>query len=388
MNATLPAPTPAPGVDTDWASVWALTVGITAFAIAQGLTYPLFSLLLAARGVSDGVIGVHAGAFMLGLGMSILALPALSRALAPGAVMVLGLAAASVMLVGFMVTDSLWLWLILRFGLGFSVSIIYVLSEAWLNTAAADRVRGRVAGLFGASMSGGFALGPLGIPLFGIEDGLAFAVCAVIIASVAILFGLILRRTRVRPAPARLADLPGFVMAAPFLLVLVLVFALIDATSLAMAPVALIARGLDQTGAALVISVLSIGMIVAQPGVGWLLDHYDRWRVAAGCMGTASAAFMGLTLLDAADPVFWGLAGLAGGAFFGIYTSALALLGQEHRGTLLLAGSSAFTLAYALGGVIGPASTGAVMALDVNAAFWLPALVAGLGALAVLLAKR
>jgi hypothetical protein len=44
-----------------------------------------------------------------------------------------------------------------------------------------------------------------------------------------------------------------------------------------------------------------------------------------------------------------------------VYTTALAGLGDRYSGTKLLTGSAAFGLMWGLGGIVGPASTGAVM---------------------------
>ena len=167
-----------PGV-TDRHSVATVTLGISAFAVAQGLTYPLISLPLVERGVSELVIGLNAAAFMLGLGASVLVVPALAARLRAGQVIVAGLVGSAAVLPGFATLDALPAWFALRFALGFRVNAIYVHGEAWPNAATADAVRGRVSELYAAGMSAGFGLGPLAIPLLGTDDGLAFAACAV-----------------------------------------------------------------------------------------------------------------------------------------------------------------------------------------------------------------
>ncbi|MEJ6391637.1 hypothetical protein V8J82_00130 [Gymnodinialimonas sp. 2305UL16-5] len=113
-----------PIMNTDWWSVGTVTIGITVFAIAQGLTYPLISLLLAARDVSDTTIGLNAAAFMLGLGVSVLVVPRLTRHLRAGQVIVAGLLGAAMSLGGFAATDNLSAWFLLRFALGFCVNAI------------------------------------------------------------------------------------------------------------------------------------------------------------------------------------------------------------------------------------------------------------------------
>ena len=383
MTSTRPVSAPAV-LSTDWWSVATVTLGITVFAVAQGLTYPLISLLLAERGASDAVVGLNAAAFMLGLGTSVLVVPALTRHLRAGQVIVAGLLGAAVMLAGFAATDDLAAWFVLRFALGFCVNAIYVFGEAWLNAATADPVRGRVSGVYGAGMSAGFVVGPLAIPVLGTEDGLAFAACAVLVSLVAFGLALMSRRARIEPDKLALADLPRFARAAPMLLFLVLAFGFVDATVLSLSPLHLTAGGASAAAAATFIAVMHMGMIVAQPLLGIVLDRVDRWRVAAGCMAVTGVTFGLLGFVSATGSLVWVLGALGGAAFFGIYTSALAILGQEHRGGMLVAGASAFSLAYAAGGVIGPAATGGLLDLVPGTTFAPVALLGFCGAALVM----
>jgi len=283
MNAAHPRQPPL--IDTDWWSVATVTIGITVFAVAQGLTYPLISLLLAGRGASETVVGLNAAAFMLGLAVSVLVAPALTKHLRAGQVIVAGLAGAAITLIGFAVTDVLAVWFLLRFVLGFCVNAIYVFGEAWLNAASADRVRGRVAGIYSAGMTLGFVIGPLAIPVFGTEDGLAFAACAVLISLAAFGLGIMSRRAKIEPDKLALADLPRFALAAPLLILLVLAFGFVDTTVLSLAPLHMLDGGASTAAAAIFIAVMHIGMIVAQPLLGVLLDRTDCWCVATGCLG-------------------------------------------------------------------------------------------------------
>lgn len=376
-----------PLAGTDWWSVATVTIGITVFAIAQGLTYPLISLLLAEQGVSDTVVGLNAAAFMLGLGTSVLVVPALTRRLRAGQVIVAGLLGAAFVLAGFAATSSLAAWFVLRFALGFCVNAIYVFGEAWLNAATADPVRGRVSGLYGAGMTAGFVLGPLAIPLFGTEGGLAFAACAVLVSLVAFGLALLSRRARIEPDKLVLAYLPRFACSAPLLLFLVLVFGAVDATVLSLAPLHLTEGGASPAAAATFIAVMHMGMIVAQPLLGTLLDRVDRWRVAAGCLAAVGLTFGLLSFVSATGTLVWVLGAFGGAAFFGIYTSALAILGREHQGAMLVAGASAFSLAYAAGGVIGPTTAGTLADLIPGTTFVLVSVLSICGAL-VVLARR
>ena len=324
---------------------------------------------------------------MLGLGTSVMIVPALTRHLRAGQVIVAGLLGAAVMLAGFAATDDLAAWFVLRFALGFCVNAIYVFGEAWLNAATADTVRGRVSGVYGAGMSAGFVIGPLAIPVLGTEDGLAFAACAVLVSLVAFGLALMSRRARIEPDKLVLADLPRFARAAPMLIFIVLAFGFIDATVLSLSPLHLTSGGASAAAAATFVAVMHIGMIVAQPLLGILLDRANRWHVAAGCMAATGVTFGLLSFVPVTGSLIWVLGAFGGAAFFGIYTSALALLGQEHGGAMLVAGASAFSLAYAFGGVVGPSVTGGLVDFIPGTTFALVTLL-GFGGALLLVWKR
>lgn len=373
---------------SDWASIAAVIVGIAAFAMAQGLTYPLISLLLASRGTNETLIGLNAAAYMVGLAVSTVVMPWMTARFRAGALVVASLIGSAVTLVMMALMDNLTAWFIFRFCLGFSVNTIYVIGEAWLNVAATDRVRGRVAGLYGTSMAAGFALGPLGIPLFGTENGLAFAVCAVMIAFVAFLFAVLSRRALVEPDAMPHGALLPFLRTSPLLVAVILFYGIIDASVISIVPIYLAAEGMSANEAALFVTVVHIGIIVSQLPLGAVLDRFNRWTVAGACFAVASLTFALFTIVPINGWTIWFLAALCGSAFFGVYTAGISLLGANHRGGDLVAGSAAFAMAYAAGGVIGTPLTGAALAWEPSSAMILLAVVGGIGALMILSKRR
>jgi hypothetical protein len=98
-------------------------------------------------------------------------------------------------------------------------------------------------------------------------------------------------------------------------------------------------------------------------------------------MAATGVAFGLLSFVPVTGSLVWVLGALGGAAFFGIYTSALAILGQEHNGAMLVAGASAFSLAYAFGGVVGPSITGGLLDLVPGTTFAPVALLGFCGAL-------
>jgi len=347
-------------VDADWAAITVVIFGVTAFSVSQGLTYPLISLILAQRGVEAGIIGLNGAVFAIGVGISTLLIGPITAIMNGHKLIVSALVGVSVSLALFASFDALWVWFVARFFLGFSASLIFMTSEAWMNTACPDRIRGRVSGLFGAGMCAGFAAGPLAIPLFGMEDGFAFALLAVYVAFVAFVTVIISRKTHTSPEAAQPGMFMQFVHAAPLLVAMVLVFGFADIAAISGLPLYFTEMGYSPSFAAVAVTMLALPTALAQPLFGWLLDKFDRTTVSLGAALVTAAAFLCLPFLQSQAAIFVALA-VIGTASFGLYTAALTLLGSRYSGGMLVAGSAAFALAYSVGSATGTVAFGAAM---------------------------
>src|SRR5690606_36989364 len=135
-------------------------------------------------GVAGSLIGLNAATYAAGAIVSVVTIDRLTARVRGNRLIVAALFGCSIGLAALAMTDSLPIWFIARFAIGFCASLISILSGAWLNTATPDRIRGRISGFYGAGMCAGFAAGPLAIPLLGTTDGSAFALVSGYIASI------------------------------------------------------------------------------------------------------------------------------------------------------------------------------------------------------------
>ncbi|MDX3928791.1 MAG: MFS transporter [Shinella sp.] len=353
-------PASAADIMPDWSAIAAVILGVTAFSVAQGVTYPLISLTLEARGVSPALIGVNAVAFALGLGAATLMLGTLTRRVRADRLIIAGLVGCSLCLAALAATSSLILWFAARFLLGFCASIIFMLSEAWLNAACPDRLRGRISGVYGASICAGFAVGPLAIPLFGTDGGFGFALTAVYLALVAFTTAVLLFSTRTAPEPSSTGDVFRFFRHAPLLVAMVFAFGFADIAAISAMPVYFVKTGHTEAFAALSVTVLALPTALAQPFIGIALDRLPRHRVAVGAATIATVSYLAIPFIDQPGLILAVFA-LMGSACFALYTCALTMLGERYTGGMLVAGSAAYSLAYAVGSGAGSSATGAIM---------------------------
>ena len=135
--------------------------------------------------------------------------------------------------------QNVWLWFPLRFLLGMSIDVLYVVSETWLLQLAGRQYRGRLIGLYATAMATGFSIGPFVLALVGSEGMLAFAIGITVMLFTAI--GLLSLRGRIKPAPEQQpARVFQFVLLAPMMLLTISVIALFDQISLSLLPVYLL----------------------------------------------------------------------------------------------------------------------------------------------------
>jgi MFS family permease len=347
-------------INADWAAIAVVIFGATAFSISQGLTYPLISLILAARNVSPGMIGLSGACFAAGLALATLLVGPMTAVLKGHRLIVAALIGASVSLTILASFDALWIWFVARFILGFCASIIFMISEAWLNTACPDHIRGRVSGLYGMGICAGFAAGPMAIPLFGTKDGFAFALLAVYIAFVAFATVIICRRAQTEPESTTSGMFLKFFLKAPMLVAMVAAFGFADIAAISGMPIYFTELGYSPSFAAVSITVLALPTALSQPLVGFFLDKFPRSVIALGAAFITAVCFLILPMLRSEVAILVDFA-VVGAASVGLYTAALTLLGERYSGSTLVAGSAAFALAYAIGSATGSTTFGMTM---------------------------
>jgi MFS family permease len=367
-----------------WAALAGVTAALAMFGAAQGLSSPLFTLLMQKQGMSPALIGLSAAMMPLGL--------VLSASLVPAAVRLIGARtlAVSCSLIGALCFFAIgylqdWVaWFVIRFIVGVIINPLYILGEVWALSLAPPSRRGRVMGVFNSVLGVGYATGPLVLTAVGTSGwvpfivGIAgFVLCAVILRAVsASLAGF---EDDGQPS----GGLVGFARLAPALLFAVLVSAAVQQSTYALIPVFGSGYGLPEAVLAALVMALSLGNIFLQIPLGLLAERFGgRAMIIACAVATAICAVL-LPLLIT-TPLIWVVLLVMGAVGYGVYTMALVELGSRFKGSALVSGNAAFALMWGAGGIVGPPSAGALM--QVIGPLGLPAVIAGLDVLLVVFA--
>lgn len=330
---------------------------ITVFGFALGMLFPLLSLIMEKAGIPADLIGLNTSMQPLGILLSGFVVPVLVHRYGAKRTCIGAAVAAGAIIISYPFTPIVWGWFVIRVLHGLAVSILFAVSEAWIVQAASPAWRSRVMAIYSSVLATSFGLGPGVIYFAGIDGVLPFVVGAVVLLAAALPMLWVHDEDEEAGEGAGAVPFLGMVRKAPVLLIAVGVFAVFDAACLGLLSVYGVRKGLPLDEAALTISVFAFGNIFLQYPIGMLADRVPRRTVMAGC---ALATAIGAALIPASvgTPWFWLLVLLLGPTSSGIYTVALAEMGDRFSGAELMAATSAMSTMWGLGAIVGAVVAG------------------------------
>jgi len=329
----------------------AAIAAITVFGFTFGLMFPLLSLIMESQGIASQWIGYNSAMHPVGIVLSIFAIPYVVRRFgAKKAVIGAGLLTAGV-IVSYPFFPVFWWWFGFRVLQGFLVSILFAISEAWIVKFSEGAWRSRILAIYTSILALSFGGGPAIIGFTGIEGVLPFMVGAAVLlaATIPIFF---VKDEEVDSEDETPLSVLAFARKAPILLFAVGMFAILDAANLSFLPVYAVKKGFDQDMAALALTAFVLGNTVLQFPIGWLADHLPKRWVMVGC-GVLSGACSFLVPFVFGTWMLWPVLTVMGATAAGIYTVALAELGERFSGHELVTGTASFSTMWGVGALVG-----------------------------------
>ncbi len=334
--------------------------------IAMGLTFQLLPLLMESRGVPAWVMGLNAAMSPLGILLVGPFLPAVVARFGSKTVVNTVIAVIVVSLLSFKLFPGLAAWFVIRFVFGIAAGTLFTVSEAWILSFAETGNRGRIMAVYTSVLSLTFAVGPMIVPLTGIDGWMPWLIGVVCVG----LSALPLSFVEVSEAAFR-DDKGGsflrFVGRAPLLLFAVGTATIFDGILLSFFGVFGLRSGLDLRTVSWVLAAGILGNVLLQYPMGLLADRWSR----AGVIAVTAAITVVLSLAmiwTVTSWLIWPVVIVAGSTAFVVYTISLTILGDSFEGPDLIAGSAAFSAMWGVGGLAGPPIAGAAIdAFGVNA---------------------
>jgi MFS family permease len=345
-----------------WQNLVAAIACVSVFGFALGQMFPLLSLIMEREGVAPDVIGYNTSMQPIGILLSGFIVPPLVHRFGAKPVVVFAAFAAAAIVLCYPFMPIFWAWFGLRVLQGLAVSTLFSISEAWVVHFAEGPYRARIVGIYASVLALSFGLGSYTVALLGTEGLLPFAVGAAVLVFATLPVLLVREDAMPDEEGDGAVSFFTFVPKAPVLLLAVGVFAVFDAACLGFLPVYGVKMGMDEATAALTLAVLSFGNVGLQILIGWVADKLPKRPVMA-----ALALITGVVVAlvpSIVDTVWlWVALLVLGASSVGIYTVALAELGERFVGPELVAGTSAMSTAWGTGALLGALIAGQAMDL-------------------------
>jgi MFS family permease len=328
--------------------------------IALGLTLQLLPLLMERQHLHALVMGANAAMGPLGILLAGPFLPRLIRRFGSRPTVLLVTGVLLLCLVAFRLLPSVWLWFPIRFVFGVATGTVFTVSEAWVLTFAGDGNRGRIMGLYTSVLAVTFSVGPLILPVTGIDGWPPWLLGMACIGLSIVPLGLVEVSDDVFRSHDGAGGFFDFLRRAPFLLFAVAIVVLFDSVFISFFTIFGLRHGLPLETASRVLGAGIIGNTLLFYPMGLLADRWSRRGVVVVTAAATIVFSLGLPFVVDTWAI-WPTTILLSSAAFGVYVVALATMGDTFKGPDVVAGSAAFAAMWGLGGLVGPPVTGAAI---------------------------
>lgn len=332
---------------------------LTVVGIGLAAVMPLLALSMDRMGVRSGLIGFNSAMPALAGILVTPLIPRLLKSFGTRNLLLVSIITSSVCMIAYYVLPNIWIWFPIRLLNGATLTIIFVVSETWINQLAPDHMRGRLMAIYATILSIGFATGPFVLMLVGSEGLLPYAIIA----------GLLISACVPVLAAGHFVEegdhgsgkgFSSFLFVAPTATIAALAFGMLEAGSMNLLPLYSLRVGMSEAGAAATLSIFALGNVLCQMPIGYAADRIDRRLLLGLCAGFGGILILMMPLF-AGGTFFLPVIFLIGGTVTGLYTLGLTLLGERFRGIDLGAANAAFVMMYSFGALIGPAMGGGAM---------------------------
>ncbi len=345
----------------DWLSRGAVIATAMMFGLTYSLSAALIALDLAKQNLGETLIGANAAMHALGVLVMAFLLPRIVAVFGVRRLVVLALVLSALVLAAFPVTP-IWAWFPLRILLGAASEVLFVLSETWTNSLSTEATRARAMAAYTAALAVGFALGPLILSGIGTAGAVPFLIGAGVAVGAAAFIALPKVKAPAIDQPSKESPL-YFMRLAPVAIGAIILNAAIETAGLSFLALYATSLGWPESDATRLMSCMMIGAILLQLPIGWLGDRVDRMTLVRGLAIAAGVGALVWPLALMNGIATYALLFLWGGAFVGIYTIMLAVVGSRFQGSDLVGIYAVMGLMWGVGALVGPVLAGLAMDL-------------------------
>lgn len=338
---------------------------IVLLTTGTGFLSTLIGVRLERSGESTLIIGMVATAYYGGLTIGAVLAAAVFRRLGHVRAFAISVSLLSVTLLTYALWENPLLWMGLRLADGFSLAVIFVCIESWLNERADNDSRGGVLAAYMICFYVGQAAGQylLSFDEHGTFRPFLAASMLVSLAAVPVLLTDMAAPTNSNATPFSLRRL---YVRSPLGVVGVVLSGAMLGAFYGFAAVSLQRIGLDIAETAMFVAAASMGGILFQWPLGRLSDCYDRgWVINFTFAGTALACG-GLAITEGNGAQLLALGTVFGGLNSALYPLCAAHTNDRLGGEERVSAAGGLVLLYSIGATVGPLCGSTAMALPLG----------------------
>ncbi len=349
--------------------VWALLLGMLLIMIGNGLQSTLMGVRGGIEGFSTLELSIITSGYFVGFLAGSRAAPRMIQRVGHVRVFAALGSFMSAGLIIFPLVADPWLWTILRLGLGFCLSGVYVTAESWLNNAATNRTRGAVLSAYMiAQMLGMIAAQGL----LNIADAAGFALFILSSVLVSLSFAPILLSAQPMPAAqiSKPMTLKQLYDQSPLGTVGTFLLGGVFAAQLGMAAVYGTEAGLGVKQISVFVAAIFAGSLLLQLPIGWLSDRLDRRLLILSVSLIGAISCLAAFFVAQSFTVLLVVAFVMGGMASPLYSLLIAYTNDYLEVEDMAAASGGLVFIYGLGAIVGPLATGQLMEMIGPEGFW------------------
>jgi len=342
-------------------SVWAVIASIAFLQAANGLQTDLIGIRAGLAAFPDWSIGLMMAAYFVGYA----GVPLTGRLVIGGlghviTIVICVLAAAVVI-----VLHPLWVtpvvWTGLRFVSGFSLALVYVAYESWINDRVPNALRGRVFSIYMVTQMATMTVAQYLLTLGNPADAGLFVVAGVLFVLAAVPVVLARRAAPATVPPEPLSLLKLFKIS-PLGATSTALAGLAWATVFTFGPVYAAHVGLSLGGIGMFMALALVAAGVLLFPLGWLSDVFGRRPVLATMFGVGLvASLFGLWAVHRGANANFVAAAFIGACVFPLYGISVAHANDAVDQNTRVSAAAGLVLLFGLGSIFGPLLCGWTM---------------------------
>jgi MFS family permease len=341
-------------------SSWPLLLGMLLLLIGNGLQGTLLGIRGAIEGYDASTMSLVMSAYFVGFLLGSRTATALIARVGHVRVFAALASLISAAFILYAAAPNPWVWMAMRFIVGFCFAGVYVVAESWLNDAATNETRGQALSLYMIVQMAGI-ISAQGI--LNLADPSGYILFVVMSVLVSISFAPILLTAGTAPAfqttkPMTLVQLFNI---SPLGCVGTFLLGGVYAAILAMASVFGTEKGLNVAQISAFVAAIYTGGLLFQYPIGWASDRMDRRKLILGLTAAGAVLTVVGTLFSGYFVAVLILGFIIGGVANPLYSLLIAYTNDFLQPSDMAAASGGLLFINGLGAMIGPVLIGTLM---------------------------